>query len=316
MPAYCPLLQAQHHLGYHQCALPVRRNAQFTSAYNQPRNVAYSPCKPSTTLCQNVGVARSLAYPPSMCLSSGSKRLLFFQHKPAKKDRCSCCPRMTHEQVDNYQASPKSKYNIIKEGSAHCFVCGKETSLFKLKRDKIWGYLYCDKHDRISQCCSCMRLKPKGGTCFKYDDGRILCKKCFPTAVLGTKKLKSIISEVQNFYCKELDISILLDFPILLVDADEMKTVSTSGLSRGATTFHSRPVQSTVQSIDSCILEEGIIKPVKSWTDCAKRTTNNEIVGIKLLYGRAEVLTASTLVHEIMHVWLRLQGKLVLTLMK
>ncbi|KAJ4841163.1 hypothetical protein Tsubulata_025044 [Turnera subulata] len=193
--------------------------------------------------------------------------------------------------VDDSQISAENKYcSKVKEISDPCFVCGKRPS--NRTRNKIWGYLYCKIHesDRTIKCLSCRRLKPNGEKYFKLDDGRNLCPKCFETAVLDSVKLKSIISEVQKFYLEEFDISISLDFPILLLDRKEIKRLHGPPL-KGKLLGMMRPVSDSdeVLSVERCVVKDGHIEAQKiSWKEYDKSTISNSSIGICLRYGMPE----------------------------
>ncbi|KAJ4823549.1 hypothetical protein Tsubulata_044755, partial [Turnera subulata] len=153
--------------------------------------------------------------------------------------------------------------------------------------------------------------------CFKLDDGRNLCSECFQTSVLDTEKLKNIIREVQEFYMEEFNMIISLEFPILLVNRDEMKRVSRKSMCRSPfprtdflapTLFWPCCFAGKVLSVQRCIVRDGNIEAQKTWKKSAKSRKTSMKLGICLLYGMSGLETATTLVLEIMHVWLLSKG--------
>ncbi|XP_062006236.1 protein DA1-like [Rosa rugosa] len=92
-----------------------------------------------------------------------------------------------------------------------CNVCKKsiQDGQVEYKEYPLWRRRYCSSHvnDGTPRCCSCERLKPRGTTYYKLDDGRKLCQECTESIINTDHGHRSIFLEVQNFY-KKLNVKV------------------------------------------------------------------------------------------------------------
>ncbi|XP_048337543.2 protein DA1-related 1 [Ziziphus jujuba] len=175
-----------------------------------------------------------------------------------------------------------------------------------------WNQIFCSTHmdDGTPICRACHRLKASHVTYIELGDGREICQDCCGSAILDTKSFESLVRKCHEFY-KSMNMEIDNDIPFFLVDSSEMAKLTIQ-------IDQDNPFETTYQGNWGIIIHEQrpVVNIITSSSRIGNRMTvikkpsepnNGSMLSIAVLFGFTEALTGAILVHEMMHVWLRLQ---------
>jgi len=161
-----------------------------------------------------------------------------------------------------------------------CALCSK--ALEGRYLEDYWGNAYHTRHEKEAQRCEyCTRFisekLTKGGV--EYNDGRIVCKLCQRRAIDGEEEavalMRSVATSLREF-------GIVVDVRTVKLHLVDLKSLrKLAGSSRHALQGFTQFQQDTVGGV-----------PISSAVD------------VSMLWGLPKEEAASTLAHELMHVWL------------
>ncbi|BBN18258.1 hypothetical protein MPTK1_8g01060 [Marchantia polymorpha subsp. ruderalis] len=234
--------------------------------------------------------------------------------------RCTACdePITDHEfSVQGEEPYHKRCYKELfhpKCEVCHNFIPTNRAGLIEYRSHPFWQLKYCPSHetDRTPRCGSCDRIQPRDQTYVDLDDGRKLCLECLDSVIMDTKECQPLYYNVLKFY-KHLGMNIEQEIPMLLVERQALNAAR-----EGERDGH----RHTPETRGLCLSEEQIItsvyrkpskvrgsKPFMVRTESQKLVRHCEVTAILVLYGLPRLLTGSILAHELMHAWLRLDGR-------
>ncbi|PRQ48542.1 putative protein DA1 [Rosa chinensis] len=148
--------------------------------------------------------------------------------------------------------------------------------------------------DGTPRCCSCERLKPRGTTYYKLDDGRKLCQECIESIINTDHGRRSICLEVQNFY-KKLNVKVE-KIPVRLVGRQVIIDAMKEG---NDDSDRQLPVIRAVGLFEKSLTSAFMGRPSQL---CY------EVKEILIWYGLPRILTGSLLAQQMMRAWLRLNS--------
>ncbi|XP_024366114.1 protein DA1-related 1 isoform X1 [Physcomitrium patens] len=164
-----------------------------------------------------------------------------------------------------------------------------------------WNQRYCPSHelDGSQCCCSCDRIQPVDQRYRRLPDGRKVCSECMDSAVMTTKDCQPLYRDVLKFY-RNLGMPIEQEISMLLVEREALN--------------HAREVEEgghthAPETRGLCLSEEQILPVLEHDGEMRKLTRHCEVTAILVLYGLPRLLTGSILAHELMHAWIRLDGR-------
>ncbi|XP_027774240.1 protein DA1-like isoform X3 [Solanum pennellii] len=176
-----------------------------------------------------------------------------------------------------------------------CDVCEEQISSEWL-RCTYWGQTVCKKHisDGTPCCCACSRFKIGDIKYITLSDGRQLCPDCHYTAVMDPEDCKPLLDEVHRFF-KGLNMKIRYYIPILLVDLEEIIRI------------HKKVCRTyaNISKVSKSIQRGENVEVVK---EVEQLPPGRKVRAVLLLYGFPKLAIGSTLAHELMHAWMRVQG--------
>ncbi|XP_071734157.1 protein DA1-related 1-like [Rutidosis leptorrhynchoides] len=191
-----------------------------------------------------------------------------------------------------------------------CHVCN--LPLINYMVHPFWANKYCPFHecDGTPKCNSCGRIESRKKRYVPLKDGRKVCLECLDSAVMDTNECLPLYVDVQCFY-EGLDMKVQQNIHVLLV---EKQTINKAMYGEPNGHNHGSEIRGC------CLYQELVIqrvvrqlKFVENWLpdiliEPYKVLTRGEVKAILILYGLPCLLTGSVLAHEMMHVWLWLNG--------
>ncbi|CAH0486913.1 unnamed protein product [Peronospora farinosa] len=167
---------------------------------------------------------------------------------------------------------------------------------------------YCAEHENCDRCCSCQRVEPKNPSrqFHSLSDGRKVCHDCCKYFVLDTKEAEGVVKEVWA-YMKSIGIN-LPEIPVYLVESpvlNEHRSAHKKALMNG-----NKPVKGH-ETRGLCLSEVSQIQHmVRSGKQAVRQVASIEktrsVNAILILHGLPYDLTASILVHEATHAFIKL----------
>ncbi|XP_016539230.2 protein DA1 isoform X2 [Capsicum annuum] len=184
-----------------------------------------------------------------------------------------------------------------------CDVC-EEQICSEWLRCTYWGQSVCKKHtsDGTPWCCACSRFKIGDIRYITLSDGRQLCPDCCYTAVMDPEDCKPLLDEVHRFF-KGLNMKIRYYIPILLVDQEEIIRIHKKSI-LGSTIYEKFELDA-VTYVSKSIQRGENVEVVK---EVEQLLPGRKVRSVLLLYGFPKLFIGSTLAHELMHAWMRVQG--------
>lgn len=177
------------------------------------------------------------------------------------------------------------------EAVLHCAACGGVIGPGRYLVDQ-WGDAYHPEHANIPRCIYCGRgISPyttHGGV--RYPDGRVVCNVCNATAVLDKTTAEELERAVEAQLGAELGLEFhTQDIPVRLVD------------------------QATLDRLfgEQDLPQDGHINGLttKRWVKDGYGKVISRKVSIAILYALPRVVFERTIAHELMHVWMFLDGE-------
>lgn len=168
--------------------------------------------------------------------------------------------------------------------SQRCDVCQQPMTGAAYKN--AWGDVFCTHHrDQLPDCCSCQRpvcdAITNGGS--QYQDGRIICNLCQPTAVMDEARAAAILQEVRLSMAKYgFDLG-NHETPLQLIDGKTIKKLSGAGT-------RERPILGLARN--------------ERLEDHKGRILKRRCEKILILYGLPEAHFRQVAAHELCHAWL------------
>jgi hypothetical protein len=196
----------------------------------------------------------------------------------------------------------------------HDFIPPNSQGLIEYRSHPFWDQKYCPSHERDGRkrCCSCDRIEPVHQQYIALEDGRRLCAECNDSRVKDTMECQPLYREILKFY-KSMGMPIAQEVPMLLVERTALNNARE--LEKDGHTH-------APETRGLCLSEEQTITtvlgnhadgyggyPLHHNTEIRKLTRHCEVTAILVLYGLPRLLTGSILAHELMHAWLRLDGR-------
>ncbi|HEY9722226.1 MAG TPA: protein DA1 [Oscillatoriaceae cyanobacterium] len=177
------------------------------------------------------------------------------------------------------------------EAVLHCAACGGVIGPGRYLVDQ-WGDCYHPEHANIPRCVYCGRgISPyttHGGV--HYPDGRDVCNVCNATAVLDTATATELEKAVESRLSATLGLEFHTDaIPVRLVD------------------------QATLNRLfgEQDLPQDGHINGLttKRWVKDGNGKVIARHVSVAILYALPRVVFERTIAHELMHVWMFLDGE-------
>ncbi|XP_024368281.1 protein DA1 [Physcomitrium patens] len=235
---------------------------------------------------------------------------------------CFCCRSCGKAIVDRefsvQEDAPYHRECYKKSFHPKCEICynfipPNSKGLIEYRSHPFWDQKYCPSHewDGRRRCCSCDRIEKIDQQYTPLGDGRKLCEDCMESNVMDTRGCQPLYREILKFY-KGLGMPIEQEIPMLLV--------------KRAALNHAREAEKdehihAPETRGLCLSEEQTITTVfvsdrGEYGDYAhpemqtrKLTRHCEVTAILVLFGLPRLLTGSILAHELMHAWIRLDGR-------
>lgn len=195
----------------------------------------------------------------------------------------------------------------------HNFIPPNAEGLIEYRSHPFWDQKYCPSHERDGRrrCCSCDRIETVDEQYISLGDGRKVCSECLETNVMDTRDCQPLYRDILKFY-KKLGYPIEQEIPMLLVKREALNNAREAEKDEHTHAPETRGL---------CLSEEQTITTVFGTspdeyggyphheTENRKLTRHCEVTAILVLFGLPRLLTGSILAHELMHAWIRLDGK-------
>lgn len=198
---------------------------------------------------------------------------------------CTRCGRQLSGAFCEHEGKPYCEEDYYALFGPRCAVCGEPMRGPHLLNP--WGERFCAHHQgQVPECYSCGRLVSERltGGYVRYEDGRVLCNLCRPTAVDDTREAQRIMSAVRHTLEQEgLDLADV-HFPLRLTDQRELDQLA-------GRSGRKHPAGITQTQV----------------TTRGNRTVRREILEILALKGLPREHLASVLAHELGHAYLFLR---------
>ncbi|KAG0561999.1 hypothetical protein KC19_9G109300 [Ceratodon purpureus] len=196
----------------------------------------------------------------------------------------------------------------------HNFIPPNSEGLIEYRSHPFWDQKYCPSHERDGRrrCCSCDRIETVDEQYTSLGDGRKVCSICLETNVMDTRDCQPLYRDILKFYKQQLGMPIDQEIPMLLVKREALNNAREAEKDEHMHAPETRGL---------CLSEEQTITTVYGSspdeyggyphheTESRKLTRHCEVTAILVLFGLPKLLTGSILAHELMHAWIRLDGK-------
>jgi hypothetical protein len=236
---------------------------------------------------------------------------------------CFCCGSCNRAIVDRefsvQQNVPYHRECYKKSFHPQCQICHKfippnSEGLIEYRSHPFWDQKYCPSHERDGKrrCCSCDRIETEDEPYTSLGDGRKVCSECLETNVMDTRDCQPLYRDILKFYDRYLEMPIDQEIPMLLVKREALNNAREAEKDEHIHAPETRGL---------CLSEEQTITTVYGSspdeyggyphheTQSRKLTRHCEVTAILVLFGLPKLLTGSILAHELMHAWIRLDGK-------
>ncbi|XP_042006543.1 protein DA1-like [Salvia splendens] len=239
----------------------------------------------------------------------------------------SCRDALWHPQCFRCRVcnQPLSDYEFFVSGSYHyhktcyreshhpkCDVCRhfiptNATGLIEYKVHPFWSQKYCPRHedDGTPRCCSCERKESAEEIYAALNDGRKLCLECLDSAIMDIRQCQPLFYDIHEFF-KGLKMKLTQKVPIYLVEKQALNQAM-GGEQHGH--YHMPETRGACVSKEPTIPSRPRMRAGNRVVDMITEPHNHcEVTAILILYGLPRLLTGLILAHEMMHLWLRLNG--------
>ncbi|KAG0589905.1 hypothetical protein KC19_1G056900 [Ceratodon purpureus] len=170
-----------------------------------------------------------------------------------------------------------------------------------------WNQRYCPQHEKDGSicCCSCDRIEAVDQRYTRLEDGRKVCSDCMESAVMATKDCQPLYRDILKFFRNNLGMPIEQEVPMLLVNREALNNARIDDDDGHAHTSETRGLCLSEEQIPSVLQQYG------GYDELEMRNSSRhcEVTAILVLFGLPRLLTGSILAHELMHAWIRLDGR-------
>ncbi|KAG6406395.1 hypothetical protein SASPL_133995 [Salvia splendens] len=229
--------------------------------------------------------------------------------------RCFRC-RICNQPLSDYEFFVSGIYHYHEtcyKESHHpkCDVCRhfiptNAAGLIEYKVHPFWSQKYCPRHedDGTPRCCSCERKESAEEIYAALNDGRKLCSECLDSAIMDIRQCQPLFYDIHEFF-KGLNMKLTQEVPIYLVE----KQALNQAMGAEQHGHYHMP-----ETRGACVTKEPTITSPRMRAgnrvvDMITEPHNHcEVTAILILYGLPRLLTGLILAHEMMHLWLRLNG--------
>lgn len=221
---------------------------------------------------------------------------------------CKACHQsIVDKEFSVHGSDPYHRHCYKKLFHPKCEICYNHIPLnargqIEYRSHPFWNQRYCPAHERdgSTYCCSCDRIEAVDQRFKSLGDGRKACSECMESAVMTTKTCQPLYHEILNFYKTNLDMPIKQQVPMLLVEREALNNASE----------HNKDSHTHVpETRGLCLSEEQIFPALEHEIETRRLPRQCEVTAILVLYGLPRLLTGSILAHELMHAWIRLDGR-------
>ncbi|KAG6408737.1 hypothetical protein SASPL_131758 [Salvia splendens] len=181
------------------------------------------------------------------------------------------------------------------------------TGLIEYKVHPFWSQKYCPRHedDGTPRCCSCERKESAEEIYAALNDGRKLCLECLDSAIMDIRQCQPLFYDIHEFF-KGLKMKLTQKVPIYLVEKQALNQAM-GGEQHGH--YHMPETRGACVSKEPTIPSRPRMRAGNRVVDMITEPHNHcEVTAILILYGLPRLLTGLILAHEMMHLWLRLNG--------
>lgn len=281
---------------------------QLTSVtYNPP--IMYASRYPEASTC--AGCKRQLYGRSLTCLGRKWHPSCFC---------CSSCNRAIEDREFSVQGNMPYHRDCYKKSFhpkceiCHDFIPPNTQGLIEYRSHPFWDQKYCPVHERDGsrRCCSCDRIETvdEKNQYTSLGDGRKSCSECLESNIMDTRDCQPLYRDILKFY-RNRGMPIEQEIPMLLVKRPALNNAREAEKDEHIHAPETRGLclseEQTITTVYETAPDEyGYLHPE---TEARKLTRHCEVTAILVLFGLPRLLTGSILAHELMHAWIRLDGR-------